>query len=123
MGILKLHELVDLYRDEIIRRCEITSAPQATGNWMDQDLAAFLDQLMVELRDGPSRADAINEVVSTVSPVTQPYRGVGRSVVDLALELNVPISADDCLALDRCLDAAIARAVTQHVSRRKIASD
>ena len=89
---------------------------------------------MGELRDGPSRTEAINEVVmpggddrisqtSTLSQVTQPYRGVGRSVVDLAQELNVPLTADDCLMLDRCLDAAIAHAVTQDVSRQKIASD
>ena len=88
---------------------------------MNQGVPAFLDQLMVELRDGPSRTEAINEAVSQV---TQPYyRGVGRAVVDLALELNVPISADDFLMLDRCLDAAIAHAVTLHVSRQKIASD
>jgi hypothetical protein len=133
MGFLKLHELIHLYRDEIIRRCGTTSA-QATGNGMNQDVAAFLDQLMVELRDGPSRTEPINELVmpvgdarisqmSTVSQVTRPYTGVGRSVVDLALELNVPISADDALMLDRCLDAAIAHAVTQHVSRQKVASD
>lgn len=98
---------------------------------MDQGVAEFLDQLMVELRDGPSRTEAISgvvmpggdELISTVPQVTQPYRGVGRSVVDLALELNVPLSADDFLMLDRCLDAAIAHAVTQHVSRKKIASD
>src|SRR5688572_16065377 len=106
MGILKLHELINLNRDEIIRRCGTISAPQATGNWMNQGMDAFLDQLMVELRDGPSRTEAINEVmtpggdelmsqISTVSQVTQPYTGVGRSIVDLALELNVPISADD----------------------------
>ena len=135
MGILTLHELINLNRDEIIRRCGPTAAPQATGNWMNQGVAAFLDQLMVELRDAPSRTEAINEAVmpvgdglisqmSTVSQVTQPYyRGVGRAVVDLALELNVPISADDCLMLDQCLDATIAHAVTQHVSKQKIGSD
>lgn len=134
MGILKLYELIHLYRDEIIRRCGTTSAPQATGNGMNQDMAAFLDHLVVELRDGPSRADAIDKVLrpggdelvsqmSAVSQVTEPYRGVGRSVVDLALELDVPISPDDFVLLDRCLDAAIAHAVTQHVSRQKIASD
>ena len=100
---------------------------------MNQDVAAVLDQVMVELRDG-SRTEAINEVVtpdgdelllqmSTVSQVTQPYRGVGRSVVALALELDVAISADDFFVMDQCVDAAIARAVTQHVSRHKVASD
>jgi hypothetical protein len=133
MGILKLHELINLNRVEIIRRCGATAAAQATGNWLDQDVAAILDQLMIELRDRPSRSDPVNETVtrdgdalltqtSTVSQVTRPYNGVGRSIVDLALELNVPLDADDFLTLDRCLDAAIAHAVTQHVSRQTIAS-
>ena len=102
---------------------------------MNQGVAAFLDQLMVELRDGPSRTEAINEAVmpggdeliSQMSPVSQVtqhyYRGVGRAVVDLALELNVPVGEEDFLMLDRCLDAAIAHAVTQHVSRQKLAAD
>ena len=134
MAILKLHELIDLYRDEIIRRCGTESAPQATGLRINQSVPAFLDQLMVELRDGPSRSEAINEIVmpgreeliaqmSTVSQVTQPYRGVGRSIVALALELDVAISADDFFVMDQCVDAAIAHAVTQHVSRHQVASD
>lgn len=134
MGILKLHELINLYRDEIIGRCGAASAPQATGHRMNQSVPAFLDQLMVELRDGPSRSEASNEIVmpgrdelisqmSTVSQVTQPYRGVGRSVVEVALELDVAISADDFFVMDQCVDAAIAHAVTQHVSRQKLASD
>jgi len=133
MEVLKLHELINLYRDEIIRRCWAASAPQATGSSIDHGVGAFLDQLMVELRDAPSRTDAIDEVVlpgggelisqmSTVSQMTLPYRGVGRSVMDLAAELNLPMGADDLLMLDRCLDAAIAHAVTQHVGRHKIAS-
>lgn len=135
MGTLKLHELINLNRDEIIRRCGTTAAPQATGNWMNQGVAAFLDQLMVELRSRPLPTEAITEAampggdgsilqMSAVSQVTQPYyRGVGLAVVDLALELDAPMSADDVVMLDRCLDAAIAHGVTQHVRGRSIASD
>lgn len=133
MGILKLHELINLNRDEIIRRCGATAAPQATENWMDQGVAAILDQLMVELRDGLSGTEALNESVmpggdvlqpqkSTVPHASQPYGGVGSSIADLALELNIPLGAGDFLMLDRCLDAAIAHAVTEHVSTQKIAS-
>jgi hypothetical protein len=133
MGILKLHELINLNHDEIIRRCGTTAGPHANGHWMNQGVGAILDQLMVELREDLARAEAINEAVtpggdellsqrSAVSSVTQPYGGVGRSIVDLALELNVPLGADDFVMLDRCLDAAIAHAVTEHVSRQQIAS-
>jgi hypothetical protein len=134
MGTLTLHELINLNRDEIIRRCELTSAPPATEHWMKQGVSVLLDQLMLELRDHLSRATATNEIAapggdelvsqtSTPSQVTQPLRGVGGAVVELALELNVPLTADDVLTLDRCLDAAIAHAITQHVNRQKIASD
>jgi hypothetical protein len=101
---------------------------------MNQGVAAVLDQLIVELRDGLSRTDAINEgkmpggdefvtQMSTVSQAAQPYRSVGRSVVDLAMQLDVPVNANDLLELDRCLDAAIAHTVTQHVSAQNIGSD
>ena len=101
---------------------------------MHHGVGAILDQLMIELREGSSPTDAINTVgtpggdalasqMSTVSQVTQTDGGVGRSIVDLALELNVPLGADDFVMLDRCLDAATAHAVTQHVSRQKIGSD
>ena len=133
MAILRLHELVHLYRDEIIRRCESKSTPQETADSKNPPVAAFLDQLLVELQDGASRANAISEVMAggdahishlaTASQVTQPYRGVGDSVVDLAMDLNVAISADDLVMLERCLDAAIANAVTEQVSRQRIASD
>ena len=134
MGILSLHELINLNRDEIVRRCEITSAPSAAENRTNQAVSAFLDQLMIELRDHPSSAAAVNETVvpgggelvsqtSTASHVRPPFTGVGRSVVELALELNVLLTADDVLTLDRCLDAAIAHAIIQHVNTHKVASD
>lgn len=132
MGILKLHELINLNRDEIIRRCGGTTALQSTDSWMDHGMAAILDQLMVELREDPSgteatetvmpRGDVLQPQKTRVSQAAQPYAGVGRSIVDLALELNIPLGADDFLRLDRCLDAAIAHAVTRHVSRQQIAS-
>ena len=118
MAILELHELINLYRDEIIRRCGSASAPPATDNRAEPGVAALLDQLVVELRNDPSRTER-----GALLPVSQPsFNAIGRAVVDLALELNLPISGADCLRLDRCLDAAIAHTVTQHVSRQNIAS-
>ena len=37
-----------------------------------------------------------------------------QSITDLALQLNAPISVDDFRTLNRCLDDAIASAVTEH---------
>src|SRR5688500_19037938 len=100
---------------------------------MPQGVAAFIAQLSVDVRESAQSAvndevvmpggDELISPMSSVSQLTQPYRGVGRSVIEIALELNVPISADDFVMLDRCLDVAIADAVTQHVRMQKIGSD
>ena len=42
------------------------------------------------------------------------YGDVCQSVTELAVELAAPISADDFRTLNRCLDDAIAGAVTEH---------
>ena len=133
MGILKLHELINLNREEIIRRCATTATPHAAGDWMNHGVAAIVDQVMIELRDGQSCTDAIDEVVTqggdalmsemaTVSHLSQACRSVGPSIIEIAAELNVPITAEDSLMLDRCLDAAIVHAITQHARRQNIAS-
>ena len=41
------------------------------------------------------------------------YGDVCQSITDLAMELNAPISTDDFRTLNRCLDDAIAGAVTE----------
>src|SRR4029434_4314239 len=49
----------------------------------------------------------------TVSQVAHDYGDVCQSITDLALEMNAPISTDDFRTLNRCLDDAIAGAVTE----------
>ena len=49
----------------------------------------------------------------TVSQVVHDYGDVCQSITDLAMEMNAPISTDDFRTLNRCLDDAIAGAVTE----------
>jgi hypothetical protein len=49
----------------------------------------------------------------TVSEVVHNYGDICQSVTDLAVELAAPISTTDFRTLNRCLDDAIAGAVTQ----------
>jgi hypothetical protein len=51
------------------------------------------------------------------------YGDVCQSVTDLAMELNAPIATDDFRTLNRCLDDAIAGAVTQHAREQDITRD
>ena len=50
----------------------------------------------------------------TVSQVVHDYGDVCQTVTDLALETNAPISTEDFRTLNRCLDEAIASAVTMY---------
>lgn len=50
----------------------------------------------------------------TVSQVVHDYGNVCQTITELAIETNAPISADDFRMLNRCLDEAIAGAVTKY---------
>jgi hypothetical protein len=124
-----LREFIEINRDEIIRRCRAKvatrSVPPPTEAEIDHGVPLFLDQLVRALRSGgeKSNPDIAKSAVLhghdlllqgfTVSQVVHDYGDVCQSITDLALELNVPISTDDFRTLNRCLDDAIAGAVTE----------
>jgi hypothetical protein len=124
-----LREFIEVHREEIIRRCRAKvatrSAPPSTNEEIDHGVPIFLDQLVEELRHGPSKTHEINKSAAqhghdllrqgfTVGQVVHDYGNVCQSVTDLALETTAPISTDDFRTLNRCLDDAIAGAVTEY---------
>ncbi len=50
----------------------------------------------------------------TLSQVVHGYGDICQSVTDLAVELTAPIATEDFRTLNRCLDDAIASAVTEY---------
>ena len=116
-------------REEIIRRCrakvELRSIPTPTPSELEYGIPRFLDQLVAALREHRSSAsDLVNSAARhghdlhlqgfTVSQVVHDYGDVCQSITDLALELKAPISVEDFRTLNRCLDDAIASAVTEY---------
>ena len=55
----------------------------------------------------------------TVAQVVHDYGGVCQAVTELATETNAPISADEFRVFNRCLDDAIAQAVTEFTRQRE----
>lgn len=124
-----LSEFIQIHRDEIIKRCRAKvatrSVPPPTSAEIDHGVPLFLDQLVTALRSGGPKlmTDISNSAVLhgkdllrqgfTVSQVVHDYGDVCQSVTDLAMEMNAPISTDDFRTLNRCLDDAIAGAVTE----------
>ena len=129
-----LHEFVTEHRDELIRRCrakvELRSVPPPTPAELEVGVPRFLDQLVDALRDHPSSNAEINRSAAshghdlqlqgfTLSQVVHDYGDVCQSITDLALQLNAAIGVEDFRTLNRCLDDAIASAVTEHERRNR----
>jgi signal transduction histidine kinase len=124
-----LHEFITLNREEIIRRCRAKvatrSIPPPTEVEINHGVPLFLEQLVATLRGGQGQLNpeiARSAVLHghdllrqgfTVSQVVHDYGDICQSVTELALEQDAPISTDDFRTLNRCLDDAIAGAVTE----------
>jgi signal transduction histidine kinase len=131
-GLAMLHEFLTMYRGAIIARARHKATARAwppAGAELANGVPAFLTQLTETLRwestPTPFSADAIGATAAhhggelldlgfTVSQVVHHYGDVCQAVTELAVEQNAPVSTPDFHVLNRCLDLAIAEAVTEH---------
>ena len=133
ISIAMLDEFLTTNRVEIITRCRAKVAtrldPVPTRAEIDHGVPMFLDQLREELRHGPSPGSNITRTATrhgrdllrqgyTVSQVVHDYGDVCQSITELAVERHVAITASDFQTLNRCLDDAIAGAVTEYGRER-----
>lgn len=124
-----LHKFITLNRDAIIKRCRAKvaarSIPPHTEAEIDHGVPMFLEQLVDALRSGDTSSAAIDKSAGehghdlllqgfTVSQVVRDYGDICQSITELAMETNAPFSTDDFRMLNRCLDDAIAGAVTTY---------
>jgi hypothetical protein len=141
-----LHEFLSANRQLLIARCKEKVAkrfePAESAAAIDHGVPLFLQQLVDTLRaeqethlrvavdaERTPAATAIGRAAAlhgaellrrgfTVDQVVHDYGDVCQSVTALAVEENVPISTDEFRTLNRCLDNAIADAVTAFGSAR-----
>jgi signal transduction histidine kinase len=140
-----LHEFLSTKREELISRCREKvarrRAPMATATELLHGVPLFLDQLTGtlreeaavpagphELRKGSSSTELErtagrhgNELLLrgyTVDQVVHDYGDLCQAVTELALEENAAITTDEFRTLNRCLDNAIADAVTEFERER-----
>jgi signal transduction histidine kinase len=130
-----LHEFLTVHREELITRTRAKvagrSAPRATEEEMKNGVPLFLDQLGENLRLSRVTSEAIGHSAAehggdllrmgfSVSQVVHGYGDVCQAVTELAHETSTPISTDDFHTFNRCLDDAIAGAVTEYTRRRDL---
>jgi signal transduction histidine kinase len=128
-----LHEFISTFRDEIIARAreKLTDRPWplASTSELDHGIPLFLTQLAETLRwetiltPFSHRAIAASAVHHgrelqalgfNISQVVHDYGDICQAITEVALEHRLPITTEEFHTLNRCLDTAIAEAVTEH---------
>jgi signal transduction histidine kinase len=131
------HEFLVTHRDEILARSRSKLAgrvtPIPTASELENGLPLFLDQLVAILRSKKGEREEGHDDLSasatlhgghllsmglTVGQVVQDYGSICQSVTEVADERDVAITADEFHTFNRCLDEAIARAVTEFQQQR-----
>jgi signal transduction histidine kinase len=123
-----LREFIAVNRNDIIRRCREKVAARSASSEaavVSQGVPMFLDQLVDALGQGPvSSIEVSSSAIQhghdllrqgyTVSQVVHSYGDVCQSITELAVQTDAPITIDEFRTLNRCLDDAIAGAVTEY---------
>jgi signal transduction histidine kinase len=128
-----LYEFIDANREDIISRTRerVRSPPwpSVSSREIEYGVPLLLTQLAETLRlEGtatPFASDSIGstaarhgaELLATgfdVAQVVHDYGDVRQAITDIAIERKTPISVEEFHTLNRCLDTAIAEAVTEH---------
>ena len=129
---MTLYDFIKENHDEILSRTSQRMAsrwPAASLHEVERGLPLFLTQLSETLRletsETPFPTSAIGiaaaahgrELVEggySVSQVVHDYGDACQAITELALERKAPITVKEFHTLNRCLDTAIAEAVTEH---------
>jgi signal transduction histidine kinase len=132
-----LGDFVKDHRDEIITRCRARvvqrMAPQATRTELDQGIPLFLRDLEQAL-ESERRSDPHPGTTTaaaqhgggllrsgfTIAQVVQDYGDVCQAITALAIECNAPVSTEEFRGLNKCLDNAIAEAVTEYARQHEL---
>jgi signal transduction histidine kinase len=109
------------------------SAPRPTQRELETGVPLFFDQLAAALRSAPPSQkdmDAIGHTATihgghlleqglTISQVVHGYGDVCQALTELAQETEASITTEEFHILNRCLDDAIAQAVTEYMRLRE----
>jgi hypothetical protein len=129
-----LHAFLKTNHRVLVDRCRVlvaSSDPKATEVELVYGIPIFLNQLIETLAIEETEPDSRGEAASgvgktatlhgrdlfnvgfTIEQVVRDYSGVYQAVTNLAVETGAQISVDEFRTFNRCLDNAIAGAVTE----------
>jgi signal transduction histidine kinase len=132
-----LHDFLAAQRDELVRRCKLKAASRSSARHPTTDLdhgiplliAQLVETLRVEDASPPGAPyaevpHAISDSASihgadmlregfTLDQVVHDYGDLCQAITELAHDEGSPITVDEFHTFNRCLDSAIANAVTE----------
>jgi signal transduction histidine kinase len=128
-----LHEFISSYRDPIIARAreKLTDRPWplASTSELEHGVPLFLTQLSETLRleatltpfsqktlgaSATKHGRELRTLGFNISQVVHDYGDICQAITEVAVEQHLPITTQEFHTLNRCLDTAIAEAVTEH---------
>ena len=128
-----LHEFIALHREDIVARTRARVRgrpwPSVSDREIEHGVPLFLTQLSETLRleatAAPFPSDAIGSSATwhgaellaagfNVAQVVHDYGDICQTITEIAVEQHAPITVKEFHTLNRCLDTAIAEAVTEH---------
>jgi signal transduction histidine kinase len=129
-----LYEFITTYRDPIIARSreKLTDRPWplVSTSELEHGVPLFLTQLCDTLRCETRPTPLSQKIIGAsatrhgrelralgfnISQVVHDYGDICQAITEVAVEQHVPITTEEFHTLNRCLDTAIAEAVTEHV--------
>jgi signal transduction histidine kinase len=128
-----LHEFITTYRDLILARTreKLTDRPWplASTSELEHGVPLFLTQLSETLRWETTPTPLSEKIIGAsavqhgrelralgfnISQVVHDYGDICQAITEVAVEQRFPITTAEFHTLNRCLDNAIAQAVTEH---------
>jgi signal transduction histidine kinase len=130
---MMLSEFIVMHRDDIVARtrARVRSRPRpsVSSREIEFGVPLFLTQLSETLRleatTTPFSTDAIGSSATrhgaallaagfNVAQVVHDYGDICQAITEIAVDQHTPITVEEFHTLNRCLDMAIAEAVTEH---------
>ena len=128
-----LFEFIVLNREEIVARTRTKVRGRPWPSVSDQEiehgvplfLTQLADTLRLETTAEPFSSDAVGATATrhgaellaagfNVAQVVHDYGDICQAITEIAIEQHAPITVEEFHTLNRCLDTAIAEAVTEH---------
>jgi signal transduction histidine kinase len=128
-----LYEFIAMHRGEIVTRTRDRLRgrpwPSVSSQEIEHGVPLFLTQLSETLRlettAAPYSSDAIGSTARrhgaellaagfNISQVVHDYGDICQAITEIAVEQHAPMTVEEFHTLNRCLDTAIAEAVTEH---------